>query len=102
MNRKISVSGLTHDSASAFVSMMGIINGRCSVIWENADPSQADVLLVAAQDAQRTANRKSSKPCIVVYPSSQDRPDAPFTLSHPFRAMNMIRVLEDVARALPG
>ena len=71
MNRKISVSGLTHDSASAFVSMMGIINGRCSVIWENADPGQADVLLVPAQDAQRTANNKSGKPCIVVYPSSQ-------------------------------
>ncbi|WP_290538707.1 hypothetical protein [Alcanivorax sp.] len=102
MNRKISVSGLSHDSASAFVSMMGIINGRCSVIWENADSGQADVLLVAAQDAKRAANSKSGKPCIVVYPSSQDRPDAPFTLSHPFRAMHMIRVLEDVARALPG
>ena len=102
MNRKISVSGLTHDSASAFVSMMGIINGRCSVIWENADPGQADVLLVTAKDSPRAPSSKSDKPCILVYPSSQDRPDAPFTLSHPFRAMNMIRVLEDVARALPG
>ncbi|MGJ3255613.1 MAG: hypothetical protein ACFE0K_04745 [Alcanivorax sp.] len=102
MNRKISVSGLTHDSASAFVSMMGIINGRCSVIWENADPGQADVLLVTAKEGRRATTSQSDKPCILVYPSSQDRPDAPFTLSHPFRAMNMIRVLEDVARALPG
>ena len=102
MNRKISVSGLTHDSASAFVSMMGIINGRCSVIWENADPGQADVLLVAASEARHLPAGKGDKPCIVVYPSSQNRPNAPFTLSHPFRAMNMIWVLEDVARALPG
>tara|TARA_B100000676_G_scaffold280637_1_gene305032 strand:- start:1084 stop:1392 length:309 start_codon:yes stop_codon:yes gene_type:complete len=102
MNRKISVSGLTHDAASAFVSMMGIINGRCSVIWENAEPSQADVLLVAANDSEQASSLKSDKPCIVVYPSSQNRPNAPFTLSHPFRAMNMIRVLEDVARVLPG
>ncbi|MED5387743.1 MAG: hypothetical protein VX793_02755 [Pseudomonadota bacterium] len=101
MNRKISVSGLTQDAASAFVSMMGIINGRCSVIWENAEPSQADVLLVADKAPAQTSGLKSGKPCIVVYPSSQERPNAPFTLSHPFRAMHMIRVLEDVARALP-
>ncbi|MCG8391930.1 MAG: hypothetical protein MI745_02510 [Pseudomonadales bacterium] len=101
MNRTLSVNGLTQDAASVFVSMMGIINGRCTVTWQNTDPQQADVLLVAAHDPLRGDSLRSGKPCILVYPSSANAPNARFTLSQPFRALQMIKVLEDVARALP-
>lgn len=101
MNRKISVSDLTQDAANAFISMMGIINGRCTVTWESADQTQADVLLVT--DPNHPGKTQDDKPCIVVYPSSATKaPGAPFTLPHPFRAMQMIKVLEDVARTLPA
>ncbi|WP_161317221.1 hypothetical protein [Alcanivorax sp. DP30] len=100
-NRKLAFVGLEADTTSACLSMLKIMNGRSSIEWMQAEPEDADVLMLANDDSD--ANRKwqgSNKPCIVIYHNNEDKPAAPYTLSHPFRVMQLISVLEDISGTL--
>lgn len=91
--------GLEEDTVSACLSMLKIIDGRSSVNWSQSAPAQADVLMISSQHGQKTS---SQKPCIVIYPSGEEKPKSTFTLPHPFRVMQLLDVLDDVLRSLDG
>lgn len=98
-NRKLAFIGLEADTTSACLSMLKIMNGRSSVEWMQADPDEADVLMLA-NDGDTSQWRDSNKPCIVIYHNNETKPAAPYTLSHPFRVMQLISVLDDISRTL--
>lgn len=104
-NRKLAFVGLEADTTSACLSMLKIMNGRSSVEWMQAEPEDADVLMLANDDSDTSRQwQDSSKPCIVIYHNNESKPAATYTLSHPFRVMQLISVLEDVSSTLgsPG
>ncbi|MGB1465796.1 MAG: hypothetical protein ACPG8O_05475 [Alcanivorax nanhaiticus] len=100
-NKKLAFVGLEADTTSACLSMLKIMNGRSSVEWIQTEPEEADVLMVANEDSAACQQwQQSNKPCIVIYHNNEHKPSAPYTLSHPFRVMQLINVLEDVSRTL--
>ncbi|KGD66440.1 hypothetical protein Y5S_00107 [Alcanivorax nanhaiticus] len=102
-NRKLAFVGLEADTTSACLSMLKIMNGRSSVEWMQAEPEDADVLMVANEDSAACQQwQESNKPCIVIYHNNEQKPSAPYTLSHPFRVMQLINILEDVSATLGG
>ena len=100
-NRKLAFVGLEADTTSACLSMLKIMNGRSSVEWMQVEPEDADVLMLANDDSDTNRQwQDSNKPCIVIYHNNEDKPSAPYTLSHPFRVMQLISVLEDISDTL--
>ncbi|MDX1803508.1 MAG: hypothetical protein R3292_05465 [Alcanivorax sp.] len=100
-NRRLAFVGLGADTTSACLSMLKIMDGRSSIEWTQSDPEDADVLFVAHDgDNGRQQWESKQKPCVVVYPSSEDRPAARYTLPHPFRVMQLLGVLEDISCTL--
>lgn len=101
VNRRLAFVGLETDTTSACLSMLKIMNGRSSVEWQQSEPGDADVLMIANDDpAARQKWQDTDKPCIVIYHNNEDKPSARYTLSHPFRVMQLINVLEDISGSL--
>ncbi len=103
--QRLGFVGLGDDTASACLSMLKIVEGRSDVSWSHSDPDSADVLMISCDttdETQRWAN--SVKPRIVVYHANQQKPACLFALQHPFRVMQLLSVLEEVADTLqpPG
>lgn len=99
--QRLGFIGLGEDTVSACLSMLKIIDGRSSVHWSQATPAMADVLMVSSlQEAQTRQDDLSQKPCIVIYPSSEEKPASAFALPHPFRVMQLLDVLDEVLRSL--
>jgi hypothetical protein len=99
--QRLGFVGLGDDTVSACLSMLKIIDGRSSVHWDQSVPGDADVLMVACDQQEQTRQADlSDKPCIVVYPTTRDRPASTFTLPHPFRVMQLLDVLDEVVRTL--
>ncbi|WP_372637768.1 hypothetical protein [Alcanivorax jadensis] len=99
--QRLGFVGLGDDTVSACLSMLKIIDGRSSVHWDQSVPGEADVLMVACDQQEQTHQADlSNKPCIVVYPTTRDRPASTFTLPHPFRVMQLLDVLDEVVRTL--
>jgi len=99
--QRLGFVGLGDDTVSACLSMLKIIDGRSSVHWDQSVPGDADVLMVACDQQEQTRQTDlSDKPCIVVYPTTRDRPASTFTLPHPFRVMQLLDVLDEVVRTL--
>ena len=99
--QRLGFVGLGEDTVSACLSMLKIIDGRSPVNWSQSTPNLADVLMVANEHREQTRQENLiNKPCIVIYPSSQEKPATPFSLPHPFRVMQLLDVLDDVVRTL--
>ena len=102
-NQRLGFVGLEHDTASACLSMLKIMDGRSGVHWSESEPDAADVLMISSEATAETQRWSSStKPRIVVYPAGEAKPTSAFTLAHPFRVMQLIGVLEEVAESLSG
>jgi len=99
--QRLGFIGLGEDTASACLSMLRIVDGRSGTSWSHSSPEQADVLMTSYEVFQQGLDdKKSDKPCIVVYPSNQQKPSTRFSLQHPFRVMQLLSVLEEVAATL--
>ncbi len=99
--QRLGFVGLGEDTVSACLSMLKIIDGRSPVNWSQSAPGEADVLMVSAEHQDRTCEDDLiHKPCIVIYPNSQQKPATPFSLPHPFRVMQLLDVLEEVVHTL--
>lgn len=98
--RRLAFIGLEPDTVSACLSMLKIMEGRSSVEWSKAAPDIADVLIMpSAGNSETQPWEGSDKPRIVVFPSGEKRPSARFSLPHPFRVMQLLNVLDDVAES---
>ena len=99
--QRLGFVGLGDDTASACLSMLKIMDGRSGISWSLSDPDAADVLMVANESTDETRRwEHTSKPRIVVYHHNEPKPSASHVLQHPFRVMQLLSVLEDVASLL--
>lgn len=99
--QRLGFVGLGEDTVSACLSMLKIIDGRSPVQWRQSSPEQADVLMVSSEHHDHACGDSlTHKPCILVYPNSQQKPASTFSLPHPFRVMQLLDVLEDVVHTL--
>lgn len=101
--RRIAVVGLSDDAAHAFHSMLKIVEGKATAGWSLASPDQADVLMAGthATDPVVESWARTDKPLIAVHEGSTTvRRMTPFSLSHPFRVMQLLSLLDDVERSL--
>ncbi|MEQ3724269.1 hypothetical protein [Alcanivorax sp.] len=100
-NQRLGFVGLGDDTASACLSMLKIMEGRAAVSWSLSDPDNADVLMISCDQTGETQRwERSDKPRIVVYRGNQQKPSSPFVLQHPFRVMQLLSVLDEVAGTL--
>ncbi|WP_290492939.1 hypothetical protein [Alcanivorax sp.] len=99
--QRLGFVGLGDDTASACLSMLKIMDGRSEVDWSHSDPDSADVLMISCDQTDETQRwERSDKPRIVVYHGNQQKPASPFILQHPFRVMQLLSVLDEVADTL--
>ncbi|MEQ3680818.1 hypothetical protein [Alcanivorax sp.] len=102
-NQRLGFVGLGHDTASACLSMLKIMEGRSAVSWCLSEPDSADVLMISCDQTPETQRwDDSKKPRIVVYHCNQRKPISRFTLQHPFRVMQLLSVLDEVGSILPS
>lgn len=99
---KICDTGLTADTARAFHSMLNIVAGRSVVRWQSSSFDQADVLLAHADSDPVALSHwnASGKPLVLVVDDRQSWPPSQFVLRHPFRVMQLLSLLDDVAHSL--
>lgn len=99
---RICNTGLSVDTAHAFHSMLGIVSGRASASWEASDIDHADVLLAHADSDPAALLRwnTSGKPMVLVIDDRGSWPPTPFVLRHPFRVMQLLSILDDVAASI--
>jgi len=99
---KICDVGLQPDTSHAFHSMLKIVAGRSKAIWQLAEVEHADVLFASSEGDGTTfaAWGASGKPVVLVIDDRSSWPPAPFVLRHPFRVMQLLSVLDDVAELL--
>ena len=91
--------GLSKDASNAFHSMLGIVAGRSRVEWVVGGIDDADVLLahVNADSALLARWIAAGKPLVSVIGPRESRPPLPFVLRHPFRVMQLLSMLDEVA-----
>lgn len=99
---KICDVGLQPDTSHAFHSMLKIVAGRSKAAWQLADIHGADVLFASSggDGGAFAAWGTTGKPVVLVIDDRGSWPPAPFVLRHPFRVMQLLSVLDDVAELL--
>ncbi|HEU4665420.1 MAG TPA: hypothetical protein VFS55_15425 [Dokdonella sp.] len=99
---KICDLGLAPDTSHAFHSMLQIVAGRSKARWQLAGVAEADVLFAspAGRDDVLAAWGRSGKPVVLVTDDRSGWSPATFVLRHPFRVMQLLAVLDDVADLL--
>lgn len=91
--RRIAFVGLERHTIRACLSMLGIMANSAAVKWQECAVDDADVLMV---DRHKTANLPNNVPRIIVHPGTETKPSTRYTLSRPFRAMQLIELLETI------
>lgn len=91
--------GLAPDTSHAFHSMLKVVSGRSKAEWSLAKAADADVMIAASDGdpALFSAWGASGKPVVLVIDDRGSWPPAPFVLRHPFRVMQLLSILDDVA-----
>jgi hypothetical protein len=94
--------GLSVDASLAFHSMLKIVDGRSLASWQSSDAGEADVLLVHANSnpGALSAWTSSGRPAVLVIDDRASWPPAPFVLRYPFRVMQLLSLLDNIAEHL--
>jgi len=99
---KICDIGLAQDTSHAFHSMLKVVSGRSKAAWSVGGIADADVMIASSEGdpASFAAWGASGKPYVLVIDDRGSWPPAPFVLRHPFRVMQLLSILDDVAEEL--
>ncbi len=94
--------GLAADASHALHSMLKVIDGRAKASWQSGSIERADVLIAHGNCDPRilSAWAASGKPTVLVIDDRCSWPPAQFVLRHPFRVMQLLAMLDDVAEHL--
>jgi len=90
--RSIAFVGLEEQTISACMSMIGIMQSMASVDWRQSEPKEADLLMIASDQGAPA----STQPYVVVYRNGEPKPASRYSLSLPFRAMQLMSLLEEI------
>lgn len=93
--RSIAFVGLEEQTISACMSMIGIMQSMASVDWRQSEPKEADLLMIASDQGAPA----STQPYVVVYRSGEPKPASRYSLSLPFRARQLMDLLEEIVSA---
>ena len=80
--------------------MLKIVEGRSVAAWQPSDTEQADVLIahISADPAVLNAWGRTGKPMVMVVDTHEAWPSsAQFVLRYPFRIMQLLTLLDDLA-----
>lgn len=82
--------------------MLKVVEGRSIAAWQPSDVEHADVLIAHASGDPATLNAWSltGKPVVMVIDDRGSWPSTPFMLRYPFRVMQLLSMLDDVAEHL--
>lgn len=96
---KICDVGLHPDTSHAFHSMLKVVAGRSKADWSIGGVADADVMIASSggDPASFAAWGASGKPFVLVVDDRGSWPPTPFVLRHPFRVMQLLSILDDVA-----
>lgn len=91
--------GLSADASGALNSMLKVLAGRTTVSWECSDIEHADVLVAHTNGDPATLAQwgATGKPVVLVIDDRCTWPPSQFVLRHPFRVMQLLSMLNDVA-----
>ena len=94
--------GLAADASHALHSMLKVIDGRAKASWQAGSIERADVLIAHGNSDPRVLSTwaASGKPTVLVIDDRSSWPPAQFVLRHPFRVMQLLSMLDDVAEHL--
>ncbi|HET9048898.1 MAG TPA: hypothetical protein VFN29_08070 [Chiayiivirga sp.] len=97
----ISTGDLPPEIARVFQSMLKVVDGRSIASWSTSGVEQADVLVTHAGGNAEIIDDwgRSGKPIVMVLDDSHSWAPTPFTLRHPFRIMQLLNLLDQVAEA---
>lgn len=102
-NLRICDVGLAPDTSHAFHSMLKVVAGRSKAAWTLAPTiGDADVMIAGCDGDPASFARwgASGKPVVLVIDDRGSWPPAPYVLRHPFRVMQLLSILDDVAEQL--
>jgi hypothetical protein len=101
---KICDVGLHPDTSHAFHSMLKVVAGRSKADWSIGGVADADVMIASSggDPASFAAWGASGKPFVLVVDDRGSWPPTPFVLRHPFRVMQLLSILDDVAEQFHG
>lgn len=97
----ISTDDLPEDVSRVFLSMLKVVQGRSVAHWTNSGVDDADVLVAYSGGNAALIERwgRSGKPMVMVVDERNTWSATPFKLHHPFRVMQLLNVLNEVARS---
>jgi hypothetical protein len=99
-SRSLAVVDVHADAASAFRSMLDILDGRTHCRWKLVDSVDDAQVIVAGFSGGRSGLgdwRRSDKHVVAIVESSDVRPQTPYVLTHPFRVMQVLTILNEIA-----
>lgn len=101
LTRNLALVGVGEDAAHAFCSMLDVLQGRTRCQWQVVqDISQAGVIVTqfhAGQSEALSGLQVDNRPILAVIRQSDLRPPTPYVLTHPFRVMQVMTVLDEIA-----
>ncbi len=98
----ISTNDLPPELSRVFHSMLKVVEGRSIASWSDSALDRADVMVAHASGNAELIERwgRSGKPMVMVVDDRHSWAPTPFTLHHPFRVMQLLTLLDDVARSI--
>lgn len=98
---QVAVVDVEADAALAFRSMLGVLQGRMSARWQLVDSvDSADAVVTSNWRLLDEWRRRAGSGRVVAIVGKDDagaRPDAIYVLNHPFRVMQVLSVMDDIA-----
>ena len=98
--RRLAVADVAADAAHAFRSMLDVLNGRTSCAWQLVESvDDADVVVTGRADHTHAPVRLEGKRIVAIIESADVRMRAhtPYVLTHPFRVMQVLAILDEIA-----
>jgi len=99
LSRSLAVVDVEADAALAFRSMLDILDGRTLCRWKLVDSVDEAQVVVAGFTRGRSGAdwRHPDKQLVAIVESTDVRPQTPYVLTHPFRVMQVLTILNELA-----
>jgi hypothetical protein len=101
VSRRLALTDVSGDAAHAFRSMLEVLNGRTSCTWQLVESIEhAEVVVTGNTGRFASPPMQLHGKRVVAVIESADvrvRPNTPYVLTHPFRVMQVLSVLDEIA-----
>lgn len=95
--RRIAVVDVEADAARAFRSMLEVLSGRTRCRWQIVDSIGDANVVVTSGHRPLPRPHDDATPVVAIVHSCDVRPRTPYVLTHPFRVMQVLSILDEIA-----